>query len=121
MIRHKVRSKILELCSESEYGSWEFWSTKKNKTKAEGRLIIRVISELVKEKKIYPIEYESVADQTYKPVRLDMLRLKNEIKRSMKPYNVDPLKFYWFLATEEGKKEDFWLRAKMRTEYGKDQ
>ncbi|KKU49587.1 MAG: hypothetical protein A3A28_02920 [Candidatus Sungbacteria bacterium RIFCSPLOWO2_01_FULL_47_32] len=105
----KIRANILELCSESEYGSWEFWSTKRSKTEVEGRLIVQVISELVKEKKIYPMEYESVADQTYKPVRLDISRLKNEIKRSIKPYNVNPHKCYWFLATDE-EKEDLRLR-----------
>ena len=107
----KIRANILELCSESEYGSWEFWSTKKNKTEIEGKLIVKVISNLVKEKKIYPIEYENIADQTYKPVRLDISRLMNEIRQSMKPYNVDPHKFYWFLATDEGKKEDRMLRG----------
>jgi hypothetical protein len=47
-------------------------------------------------------------------VSLDEARLKAELKRSMKPYNVDPDSFYWFLATEEGKKDDLSYRRSLR-------
>ena len=58
------------------------------------------------------MEYETVADQTYKEVPLDIARLENEVRRSMADDNIDPHSFYWFLATEEGKKEDLLLRGK---------
>lgn len=110
--RDKIRANILELCSESEYGSWEFWSPISNKTESEARLIVKVLADLVKEKKIYPTEHKNIADQTYGPVQLNKARLANEIRQSMKPGNIDPHRFYWFLATEKGKKEDLLLRSK---------
>ncbi len=110
----KTRSQILELCSESEYASWEFWLTKfEQRTENECNHIIQTIVDLVKEKKIYPMEYKSVLDRSYKETHLDIDRLRNEIKRSMDPDNIDDANnFYWFLATEEGKKEDFELQSK---------
>jgi hypothetical protein len=43
----------------------------------------------------------------------DIARLENEVRRSMADDNIDPHSFYWFLATEEGKKEDLLLRGKV--------
>jgi hypothetical protein len=61
----------------------------------------------VDEGKIYPIEYKTVADHTYKEVPLNHTRLEKELRVSMKDINdAEPETFYWFLATEEGKKED---------------
>jgi len=105
-----TRQTILELCSESEYGSWEFWSNKDNKTEAECKHIVHVIAALVKERMLYPVEYSSVTDQSYKEVVLDITRLQNEVERS-RTNDIDPDKFYWFLATDEGKKEDRLLRS----------
>lgn len=108
----KTRAEILELCSESEYGSWEFWLTQE-RTEIECNHIVQTIVDLVKEKKIFPMEYKSVLDQSYKETQLDINRLKNEIKRSMHPNNIDdPNNFYWFLATDEGKKEDFEVQSR---------
>jgi hypothetical protein len=102
METEQIKSKILELCSESEYGSWEFWANGENKTETECMQIVQAIIDLVKEKKIYPVEYQTVADQTYQEVPLDVFRLENEVRRSMQPDNLDPHNFYWFLATEAG-------------------
>ena len=102
---NQKRKDILELCSESEYGSWEFWSDKDNKTKEECTQIIQAITDLVDGNKIIPTVHKFVKDQTYKEVTLDKQRLKMEINRSFKS-NVDSKNFYWFYATEEGKKED---------------
>jgi hypothetical protein len=104
-----VRKNILELCSETAYGSWEFWLSKGEKTEVECMHIVETISELVKEKKIYPMEYKSVADLSCKEAPLDIVRLEKELRRSMLS-DVDPDNFYWFIATEEGKKEDQALR-----------
>jgi hypothetical protein len=111
MLNDSKRNYILELCSESECGSWEFWSDRSNKTKEEYEQILQSLESLVNEKMIFPTEHKNVIDQSYKEVSLDVDRLKNELKRSMTPYNVDPDSFYWFLATEEGKKEDISVRS----------
>ena len=76
--------------------------------------IFQALVSLVKDGKIFPVEHTTVIDQSYQPVSLDEARLKAELKRSMKPYNVDPDSFYWFLATEEGKKDDLSYRRSLR-------
>ncbi len=104
--KEKIRFGILEVCSESEYGSWEFWLIPvQDRTIEDAELIIESIKELVDEKKIYPVEYSSVKDQSYTPVNLDLDRLRKEIIRSMKPENINSENSYWFLATEAGEKE----------------
>ena len=108
----EVRSRILELSSESEHGSWEFWSNKEEKTVTQRDQIVEALTRLVDEKKIVPVEYASVVDQSYKEVPLDVVRLKDEISRSMKPDNVDSNSFYWFLATDAGKNEDIEKRKR---------
>ena len=108
--KNQARLNILELCSESEYGSWEFWSTKDNKTNEECKNIIEAISELVSEKKIFAMEGSSVDDHSYKETIFNTDRLSEEVEQSMQPYNVDPHTFYWFAATEEGRKEDLLSR-----------
>lgn len=65
-----VWTRILELCSESQHGSWEFWSD-------------------VNQKKIYAVEYGSIADQSYKEASLDRVRLKTELERARES-QVDP-------------------------------
>lgn len=100
----------MELCSEAEHGSWEFWSDAKNKTMTEGNQMVEAIKELVRGGDIFPVEYESVRKQTYQPVRLNIRRLKNEIQWSIGSSNVDPKKFYWFAATHKGEKYDTSLR-----------
>jgi hypothetical protein len=108
--KEKIRSNILELCSESEHGSWEFWSDEQNKTESERDLIIEVIISLVKEGNIFPTEYKFIKDQSYQEIELNENRLKEEVDRSMITQNVDPNTFYWFLSTKKGEKEDMSLR-----------
>jgi hypothetical protein len=112
MTYDKKRMYILELCSESECGSWEFWSSRENKTDAECEQIFQALITLVRDGKIFPVEHATVIDQSYRPVPLDEARLKDELQRSMKPYNVDQNLFYWFLATEEGKEDDLSYRRR---------
>jgi hypothetical protein len=102
----QIKSKILELCSESEYGSWEFWSDRDNKTADECEQIFQALVSLVEEKMIVPTEHKYVKDQSYDEVSLDFARLADELTRSMTPYNVDPESFYWFYATDQGKEKD---------------
>lgn len=109
-LKDEVRQRILELSSESEYGSWEFWSASTGKTEEEASIIIQSIIDLVQEKKIIPVEYRSVKDQTYEEVPLDIARLEREVHDSM-DNQVDRESFYWFLATDTGKKEDLVLRG----------
>jgi hypothetical protein len=106
MNKAHLRIRILELCSESECGSWELWSTKDNKTEEECKNIVEALIELVKGKKIIVTDGKYVDDHSYREVPLDVVRLESEVRQSIKPYNVDPHTFYWFYATEEGKKED---------------
>src|SRR5262249_533669 len=121
MIEDQTRTNILELCSESEYGSWEFWLNT-DKTDQECEHIVKTLSDLVNEKKIIPVEHKTLVDQTYQEVPLDIARLKNEVKRSMTPYNVDPDNFYWFLATESGRDEyeawakEYWTEERIAQE-----
>lgn len=103
--KKEIRFNILELCSESEYGSWEFWSNEQERTESEASRIFEVTMKLVKEKKIFPTEYKFVIDQTYQEVALDENRLRKEIIQSIKIENVDTHIYYWFLATSEGEKE----------------
>lgn len=105
MDKNKTRLRILELCSESEYGSWEFWSNKENKTSDECNEIVQAIIDLVEEHKIFPIEYSTVRDQSYQEVLLDIDRLKSEVEQSMQLNNIDRKTFYWFLATDSGSSE----------------
>ncbi len=108
----QIRSKILELCSESEYGSWEFWSDRNNKTEEECEQLFQALIDLVNEKLIISTEHKHIVDRSYTEAPLDTIRLKNELKRSMKPYNVDPDSFYWFFATDDGKRNDLLNRRR---------
>ena len=103
--KKEIRFNILDVCTESEYGSWEFWANEQERTEAEASRIAEVIFDLVKEKKIFPTEYTFVSDQSYQEVQLDENRLRKEIIESLKTENIDSHASYWFLATEEGEKE----------------
>jgi hypothetical protein len=105
MAIEQIRQHILELCAESEHGSWEFWSDKENRSEKEFILIHKIIVDLTNRREIYPIEYQSVKNQTYKEVPLDIDRIQDELKRSMRQ-DVEQEKFYWFVATDKGKETD---------------
>jgi hypothetical protein len=105
--KDQARVRILELCSESEYGSWTFWS-EDNKTEDELMSILEAIRDLVIGHKIEVFEHK--VNGPYEKVSFDAERLRTELKRSMTP-NVDPNTFYWFAATDAGKKEyDAWAK-----------
>ena len=109
----KIKINILELCSESEHGSWEFWSNKEVKTKEEGKNIFQAIASLIKEEEIIPVEYENVTDHSYKKAVFEIDRLRTEIDKSISIENVDSKTFYWFIATEKGKEEDILNRGQI--------
>ena len=110
----EIRANILELCSESEYGSWEFWLTEpSDRTMKDAEYIVQTIVELVKEKKIYPMEYASVNDRSYKETKIDVDKLRKEVILSINPETMqDSTLSYWFLATNKGKEEDKKIRSK---------
>lgn len=109
--QEKIKSNILELCSESEYGSWEFWTNEQVRSEDQADLIAETIIELVKEKSIFPTEHKFVKDQSYQEVPLDEDRLRKEARASINTENIDSDTFYWFLATEKGQKEDIASRS----------
>src|SRR5262249_33561965 len=102
----KIRAHILELCSEDAHGSWEFWA--QDKTAEELNAIASAIAELMGEKKLEALEHK--VNGPYTNVLFDITRLRNELEHS-RMLNIDPDAFYWFSATEEGKKEDQILRG----------
>jgi hypothetical protein len=105
--KDQARARILELCSESAYGSWTFWS-EDNKTEDELMSILEAIKDLVSEKKLEVFEHDF--NGPYAAVSFDAQRLRNELRKSTIP-EVDPDKFYWFVATDDGKKEyDAWAK-----------
>src|SRR3989344_2107063 len=101
--KDQARGRILELCSEDAYGSWLFWSESDNKSEAELQSILEAIIELVKEKKIEVLEHKF--NGPYTEVSFNSGRLRDELKHSI-IHEVNPDIFYWFAATDEGKKED---------------
>ncbi len=106
----KIESRILELCSEDAHGSWELCVANENDL-IEKSIINQSIANLVKEKLIVAIEYESIKDQTYKTVAFDVQRLTHEISISFEGNYVDRESFYWFSATEKGKQCDAQVRS----------
>jgi len=108
MSAQDTRANILELCSESEYGSWEFWlSDPEDRSSAEAGWIVEALVELIKEKYISATEYIYVEDGSMKEVQIDRGRLANEVLASMHAKDiVDTRHAYWFFATERGKNED---------------
>ncbi len=59
------------------------------------------------------MEYESVKNHSYKETTLDINRLKDQVMTSVNPDNREDVAgdYYWFLATDEGQKEDHLLRS----------
>jgi hypothetical protein len=116
--KDEARLRILELCSETAYGSWMFWSTE-NKTEKELESILVAITDLVKEKKLEVLEHRFGGP--YEKASFDVGRLRNELKKSTIS-DVDADTFYWFLATEEGEKEykvwakEYWTEERIAEE-----
>ena len=91
--KDQAKSRVLELCSESEYGSWEFWSKAAEKSDQELQSILEAILELLQEHRIRAFE-RKFPDR---PVDVDSARLRNELQQSLIG-SVDPNSFYWFEA-----------------------
>ena len=109
----QIRLTILELTSESEYGSWELWGASNQDTadmhpdkKVLHDKFINTIEVLIKENKLVALSYKQ-KDHSYTPVVLERARLEFEMDHADKPVHET---FYWFESTEMGKEEDQILR-----------
>lgn len=95
--RHSsISGKILELCSEDDYGSWELWwaitSDHKNVADQDLQLdFINVIENLVRDRKI--VAKIRTVGPRFLIVPFSRERLNEEIKSAIRP---DPNTFYWF-------------------------
>jgi len=108
----KIKSEILELCSEDAYGSWELWwngsfGIPSSKIDDFRKDFIDIVESLVKEEKLIPFHHKDIGG-SYIKVPFERLRLEFETEHSSPP---DPDTYYWFEATEDGKKEDMALRS----------
>jgi hypothetical protein len=94
--RTNIKNRILELCAEDDYGSWELWwaITPEDRDAEEADLsqdFVRVVEELVNKKAIIPKSRDS--NHKLSVVEFSRKRLKKEIKGSAQP---DPDQYYWF-------------------------
>ncbi len=112
--RNKIRSNILELCSEDAYGSWEFWSSSEGKTEEQAIEIVDTLAELVNAGELNCLKYNST-DNTYTPTVLNKGKLRKELLASMQqvenPGVINSDEFYWFESTDKGKEEDRLARS----------
>ncbi len=91
-----ILSKILELASEDDYGSWElWWSVRREpcglKEEKLRRRFVDVIDDLVQKGQL--LTKAKGTDGNFHIAKFDRLRLLNEIYRADQP---DPDGFYWF-------------------------
>jgi hypothetical protein len=96
MDRREISSKILELCSEDEYGSWELWWAvspgRENDVDRDLQLaFIDVIEDLTRDGKIVAKERIDGLRSQIAPFSRE--RLKKEINSAFHP---DANSFYWF-------------------------
>ena len=110
----QIKLKILELASEDSYGSWELWGAVNQHTSGmnvEDEVLreqfLSIVETLVREKKLVAELHKF--KESYDPAEFNRSRLEFEMDNAGKP---EPDSFYWFYATEEGKKEDVTLRSK---------
>ena len=95
--RADIRHKILELCAEDDYGSWELWWAIKDK--AQGTVadirqeFTAIIEELVNERAL--IVKTRGANHNFLNAPFSRERLQTELKSASRP---DPDSFYWFGA-----------------------
>jgi hypothetical protein len=89
-----IREKILELCSEDYYGSWELWWAVSSLPESE-RDFIEAIEQLINEGKI--VSKIQGADEKFLTVPFSRKRLEEEIRSNLSP---DPDTFYWFGTPE---------------------
>ena len=91
-----MSAKVLELCSEDDYGSWELWWDASAKVPEDHvpdlkRRFLDVVSELISAGKL--IAKAHSADGNIAPTRFDREKLAREIDASGDP---DPDSFFWF-------------------------
>jgi hypothetical protein len=93
-----AREKILELCSEDDYGVWElFWAVapflkKENQEQNPEILFIQLIRDFIDERLIVSKIKNQTTNQL-KPVAFDTNTLTMQLKKLANP---DPESFYWF-------------------------
>ena len=90
----ETKSRILELCADDAYGSWEFWP-KADKTDATLEIILSALTELVGKGELAALHY--TLKTGYQTALFDDSRLRQELERS-RTGSVDPDAFYWFAA-----------------------
>jgi hypothetical protein len=98
-----VRSRIIELCSEDAYGSWElWWSLGAKKTEKQDALcdrFIEAVQGLVREGVIIALRKDE--HNQFSVVQLDRDRLRYELQNADHP---KPSEFFWFdVADTEGR------------------
>ncbi len=92
-----ARDKILELCSEDDYGIWElFWDVSpffevKKENKSSTTIFTQLIKDLLNEKLIVPKAKNKTTDQL-EVTALDEGELANQLKNINQPTE----SFYWF-------------------------
>ena len=98
-----IRSRIIELCSEDAYGSWElWWSLGAKKAEQWDSLcdrFIQAVQGLVSEGKVIALRKDE--HNQFSVVPLDGDRLRHELQNSDDP---KPFEYYWFdVANAEGR------------------
>jgi hypothetical protein len=118
MEKRDIRINILDSCTEDAYGSWElWWGIKHKESESIDSLkgdFVSCVKELVDEKKIIALHHRSWdgKENIYTPADFDQARLEYEIDHSLQETGLDPDTFYWFEATDEGRKEyKEWARS----------
>jgi hypothetical protein len=103
MPSERIQSRIIELCSEDAYGSWELWWSLGAK-KAEERdslcdRFIEAVQGLANEGKVISLRKDE--HNQFSVVQLDRDRLRYELQNSDDP---KPFEYYWFdVAHAEGR------------------
>jgi len=101
----EIRYLIVELTTEDAWGSWELCWSVSAEARERGVADVReqfmqIIQALIDEKKIVALKHPTPKE--YLEVVFDPKRLAFEVENASTP---DSDSFYWFEATEEGKKE----------------
>ena len=93
-----AREKIIELCSEDDYGSWElFWGVSpffkiENQHGNAETIFVALIDDLISKKQIVSLIKNQATDQL-EAALFDKNRLAIQLEKSLKP---EPDSFYWF-------------------------
>jgi hypothetical protein len=94
--RTSIKDKIMELCAEDDYGSWELWWAveAENRPSKEGNLqhaFAKAVGDLIRERII--ISKTRSADHKLSSTPFSIKRLHEEVRNSSQP---DPERYYWF-------------------------